>query len=133
MKKNYLIIVGLPILLVLIGVIYWFVSDKSNVKTSYDAIDYIKSFMTSSGKLNDYNNSLGFKDPEVDFKWYYDSKNVKIEFGYINMKFPIEEFMSDKCTYALSQIGITWDTIKKDDGKHLRIFYLGEEMPRWLE
>ena len=134
MKKLWLYVI-LPVLLLVGVLVFGYYKKQFDIKSSYEGAAYIKSFRTSSGSINDVSNKIGMKDPNIDFKWFMDEKkNIRIEFGYITMTFPLEEFMTDYCKSVMEGIGITYKLAKEDDGTaKLVLFYNGKEMERWLE
>lgn len=110
----------------------WYINNKNS---TYENIDYIRGFMTSSGTLNDFSNKIGMHDPEKDLKWFMTDKTVRIEFGRIVMEWEKDEFLSDDNLTHLSTIGITADVqTDKDTGKKkLHLYYQGTEMERWIK
>lgn len=125
----YIIIPLIAIAAMIIGYTYNKLNEKQN---SYAQIDYILSFM-QNGVLNDFSNKIGMKDPETDIKWYLDDDTVKVEFGYMTMKFSTEEFLSDYCKNYIGQIGITSELIKTGENtSKLKLFYNGKEIERWV-
>lgn len=126
-----------PVLLVLGVIVYGAIDYKFDIKSSYEGIAYIKSFRSASGQINDVSNKIGMKDPEIDFKWFLEKdKDVRIEFGYITLTFPMEEFLTEQCKKSLESIGITYKLEPKKEDKSvskLRVYYNGKEMERWLE
>lgn len=132
MKKIFVTII-VPIVIFLAVIAYGYIDKQFDIKSSYEGAAYIKSFRTASGKMNDVSNKIGMNDPATDFKWFYDGETIRIEFGYITMDFPKEEFVTERCVKALSDIGITWELRPVTGGTKLLMFYNGEEMERWLE
>lgn len=111
--------------------LWWYMTQQSS---TYSNIAYIRSFMTSSGKLNDYQNKIGMKDPETDIKWYKTDKEIRIEFGRIYLTWEPEEFYKQENLDNLSSIGITTKIISGDDNKKtLHLYYQGEEIERWVK
>lgn len=106
--------------------------ERRTITNSYDQIDYILSFMRN-GQLYDYANKIGMKNPDSDIRWYRTDDGVKIEYGYMTMNFPMEEFLSDKCTLQMGKIGITHKFRTTDTGKKLVLMYHDEELERWIE
>lgn len=131
--KKLKVTVTLAIILVIIGVGWGYVDKQLDIKASYEGAAYIKSFMSSSGKIQDVSNKIGMKDPNIDFKWFYEDKMVRIEFGYITMDFPIEEFLQPRCVTAMKNIGITYKLKTEGEGQKLILYYNGKEMDRWVE
>lgn len=105
---------------------------QRQITNSYDQIDYILSFMRN-GELYDFSNKIGMKNPESDIKWYRTKDGVKIEYGYMTIQFPMEEFLTDNCEYQLGRIGITHKFRATDTGKKLILLYHDEELERWIE
>lgn len=109
----------------------WYVNNQNSTETN---IEYIRSFMTSSGKLNDYSNKLGMHDPETDIKWYKTDDEIRIEFGRIYLTWEPADFYKQENLDALSTIGFTIDIKKDSDGnKVLHLYYNGEEVERWVK
>lgn len=122
-----------PILIVLIGSVILFTQYLGNKKSSYENIDYIRSFMTSTGKLNDFSNKLNMDDPKTDIKWYWDeNKNVRIEFGRIVMDFEWEEFILESTQEKLGTIGFAFESETVDGRKDLVCYWRGEVVERWV-
>ena len=121
-----------PCILVMIvmGGLYFY--DQIGAKSNESGIEYIQSFIASSGNLVDYQNKLGMKDPATDLKWYKTDDEVRIDFGRIILKYSLEEFMSEKVQGDLASIGITSQVIKEKTGNVLHLYYLGEEIQRWV-
>lgn len=105
---------------------------QRTITNSYDQIEYILSFMRN-GELYDYSNKIGMKNPDSDIRWYRTDDGVKIEYGYMTLNFPMEEFLSDNCTLQMGKIGITHEFHKTDTGKKLVLLYHDEELERWIE
>ena len=132
MKKIITTII-IPIIIFLAVIMYGYLDKQFDVESSYEGAAYIKSFRTASGKINDVSNKIGMNNPDTDFKWFYDGETIRIEFGYITMDFPKEEFVTERCVKAMSDIGITWELKPVADGTRLTLYYNGKEMERWLE
>lgn len=124
----------IPIMIVLIAeVAYlaWYINQKNSTVTN---IDYIKSFMSSSGKLNDYQNKIGMHDPKTDIRWYKTDDEIRIEFGRIYLTWEPEDFYLEENLQHLETIGITTKIKKNKEGiKTLHIYYMGEEIERWVK
>lgn len=122
----------LPCLFVMIASLIYLVWFINNQNSTYKNITYIRSFMTSSGKLNDFSNKLGMHDPKEDIKWYKTDDEIRVEFGRISLTWEPEKFYEQKNLELLSTIGITID-IKEENGlKVLHLYYNGEEIERWV-
>ena len=91
--------------MIVMGGLYFY--DQIGAKSNESGIEYIQSFIASSGNLVDYQNKLGMKDPATDLKWYKTDDEVRIDFGRIILKYSLEEFMSEKVQGDLASIGIT--------------------------
>lgn len=126
------VFICIPVLILLVLYGYDKFQQKREITNSYDQIDYILGFMRN-GELYDFSNKIGMKNPESDIKWYKTDDGVKIEYGYMTIKFPMEEFLSDKCSYQLGRIGITYKFRTTDTGKKLILLYHDEELERWIE
>lgn len=135
MDKNKIVkYVLLPIIILLVAeciYLFWFITQQNS---TYKNIDYIRSFMSSSGKLNDYQNKIGMHDPETDIKWYKTDDEIRIEFGRIYLTWSPERFYEQENLDHLSTIGIT-TKIKtdKDGNKTLHVYYMGKELERWIK
>lgn len=130
--KIITIFVLLPCIIVLAMIGYDKFQQKREITNSYDQITYITSFM-QNGVLHDFSNKIGMKNPDSDIRWYKTDDGVKIEYGYMTIKFPMEEFLSEECTTQLSKIGITHKFRTTDTGKKLILLYHDEELERWIE
>lgn len=133
-SKSWMKYIVIPCMLVIIATgIYsiWYLNMQNS---SMKNIEYIRSFMSSSGKLNDYSNKLGMHDPEKDIKWYKTDKEIRIEFGRIYMTWEPEDFYSDEVQEALGSIGFTTEIKKNKEGvKVLHLYYMGKEVERWIK
>jgi hypothetical protein len=90
--------------------------------------------MTSSGKLNDFQNKISMHDPETDIKWYKTSDEITIEFGRIILTWEPEDFYKQDNLDQLASIGITTEIKQSKDGtKTLHLYYLGQELERWVK
>ena len=109
----------------------WYINQQ---RSTIANIEYIKGFITSSGKLNDYQNKIGMHDPQKDIKWYKTDDEIRIEFGRIYLTWEPAEFYRQENLDNLSAIGIT-TKIKSDenDKKTLHLYYQGEEIERWVK
>ena len=135
MKKIFTYVL-IPVIIFLGVIFYGYLDKQFDIKSSYEGAAYIKSFRTASGKINDVSNKIGMNNPDIDFKWFLeDDKTVRIEFGYITMTFPMEEFVTENCKKVMNDIGITWklQPIDYNGGTKLLMYYNGQEMERWLE
>lgn len=130
--KIIAVFICVPVIILLLMYGYDRFNEQRTITNSYDQIDYILSFMRN-GELYDFSNKIGMKNPESDIRWYKTDDGVKIEFGYMTMNFPMEEFLSDKCTLQMGKIGITHKFKKTDTGKKLILLYHDEELERWIE
>ena len=130
--KIMAIFILIPSVIILIMFGYDKFSHKREITNSYDQIEYICSFMRN-GELYDYSNKIGMKNPESDIRWYRTDEGVKIEYGYMTIKFPMEEFLTDNCILQMGKIGITNEFRKTETGKKLVLLYHDEELERWIE
>lgn len=109
----------------------WYINNQNS---TYSNIEYIRGFMTSSGKLNDYSNKLGMHNPETDIKWYKTDDEIRIEFGRIYLTWEPEKFYQQENLDALETIGFTIKVKEDKDGnKILHLYYQGEEVERWVK
>lgn len=124
----------IPCTIVLIGTVIYMVWYMNMQKSTYKNIEYIKGFMTSSGKLNDFSNKIGMHDPKTDIKWYKTDDEIRIEFGRIFLTWEPKDFYNEENLTQLSTIGITTEIKTDKEGKKtLHLFYMGEEIERWVK
>ncbi len=124
----------IPCVIVLIASCIYLIWYLNNQNSTYNNILYIRSFMNSSGKLNDYSNKLGMHDPETDIKWYKTKDEIRIEFGRIFLTWEPEEFYKEDNLTLLSTIGFTIEIKEDSNGvKTLHLFYMGKECERWVK
>ena len=64
---KYIII---PCMIVVIMSCMYLIWYQNNLNSTASNIEYIKSFMSSSGELRDYSNKIGMHDPKEDIRWY---------------------------------------------------------------
>lgn len=107
----------------------WFINNQNS---TYQNIQYIKSFQTSSGKINDFSNKLGMRDPKEDIKWFKTDKEIRIEFGRIFLTWEPEAFYTQENLDLIGTIGFTIDIKEEDGAKVLHLYYRGEELERWV-
>lgn len=122
-----------PILIVLVGSIilfYMYTFERNSTDTN---IEYIRSFMTTNGKLNDFSNKLGMHDPKTDIKWYWQDGMITIEFGRIILDWEEEKFLDEQVQLDINSIGFTIDTQLRDGKKVLCLYWKGEEVPRYVK
>lgn len=120
-------------IVVITSLIYliWFINTKNS---TYDNIAYIKSFMTSSGVINDFQNKLGMHDPMNDIRWYKTDNEIRIEFGRIYLTWEPKDFYKQENLDLLGSIGFSVEVKKNEEGVNvLHLYYAGEELPRWVK
>lgn len=133
-KNSTLKYIAAPCILVLIAsciFLFWY---NNNKRSTYENIDYIRSFMTSNGRLNDFQNKLGMHDPATDIKWFKTEDEIRIEYGRIVLTWEPEDFFTEDNTEHIATIGFTYD-IKYEGIERiptLHLYYCGEEVERWL-
>lgn len=127
---KYIII---PCMIVVIMSCMYLIWYQNNLNSTASNIEYIKSFMTSSGELRDYSNKIGMHDPKEDIRWYKTDEEIRIEFGRIYLTWEPEVFYSAEVQEDLNTIGFTTKIIEKDGVKTLHLYYMGEEMERWVK
>ena len=124
----------IPCLIVIVGscvFLIWWISQRNS---TYNNIEYIKSFMSSSGELRDYSNKIGMHDPSVDIKWYKTNDEIRIEFGRIFLTWEPKDFYDENNLTQLETIGITTKILADGDGnKVLHLYYHGVELERWVK
>lgn len=120
-------------IVIIVSLVYltWYLNNQNS---TYDNIIYIRSFMSSSGQLNDFQNKLGMHNWETDIKWFKTDKEIRIEFGRISLTWEPDKFYEKENLELLSTIGFTVDVKKDGDGNSvLHLYYRGEEVPRWVK
>lgn len=127
---KYIII---PCMIVVIMSCMYLIWYQNNLNSTASNIEYIKSFMSSSGELRDYSNKIGMHDPKEDIRWYKTDEEIRIEFGRIYLTWEPETFYSAEVQEDLNTIGFTTKIIEKDGVKTLHLYYMGEEMERWVK
>lgn len=105
----------LPCIIVLIGsiiILYQWIGERNSTVTN---IEYIRSFMTSTGKLNDFSNKINMDDPTTDIRWEWNEKGeIKIMFGRIILDWEnVEDFLDPDIQTKLGTIGFTTEVVKK--------------------
>lgn len=132
--KVYLLIPAV----ILIGFMIFFIASKIQGRNNaYSQIANIRQYIRN-GELQDYSNQIGMKDPETDIRWFKDDDEIEIVFGYMDMHFKIDEFLSDYCQSQLGSIGITSKVITSTDKEtgekksKLKLYYNGKELERWV-
>ena len=124
----------IPCVFVIVGTCIFMIWWINNRNSTYTNIDYIRSFMTSSGKMNDYQNKIGMWDPETDLRWYKTDKEIRIEFGRIVLTWEPEDFYTQDNFDHLATIGIEVKIKENKDGtKVLEMYYQGNKMERWIK
>lgn len=109
----------------------WWIAHRNS---TYENIEYIKSFMSSSGELRDYSNKIGMHDPATDIKWYKTEDEIRIEFGRIYLTWEPADFYNENNLKQLETIGITTKIIADANGnKVLHLYYHGVELERWVK
>ena len=132
--KSVMRYILIPCTLVIVMTCIYLIWYLNNQNSSIKNIEYIRSFMSSSGELRDYSNKLGMHDPETDIKWYKTDKEIRIEFGRIFMTWEPEIFYSQEVQDQLATIGFTTEIKKDSDGtKRLHLYYQGKEVERWIK
>lgn len=123
-----------PCMIVLIGTVIYMIWYMNNQRSTYKNIEYIKSFMTNTGKLNDFSNKIGMHDPEKDLKWFKTDDEIRIEFGRIILTWEPKDFFEEENLTQLSTIGITVKVKEDKNGqKTMHLFYMGKEIERWVK
>lgn len=135
MGKNkpykYVFIPCAIVIIVSLCYLIWYINTQNS---TYDNILYIRSFMTSSGTLNDFQNKLGMHNPDTDIKWFKTSDEIRIEFGRIYLTWEPKDFYAEENLELLGTIGFTIEIKKDGDGNSvLHLYYRGKEVPRWVK
>lgn len=129
-QNNFIhIIFAVAIVAVVIGVYFWYLGNNQNATSEH--IKYIKSFMSSSGKLNDYSNKLGVHDPKTDIKWFQKDGNIEIHFGRIILTWTEDKFLTEETKEELNTIGMDY-SVKKSTGV-ITVYYKGEVVNKWVD
>ncbi len=128
---KYIIIPCVIVLIMSCIYLIWYINGQNS---TYKSIEYIRSFMTSSGKLNDFQNKIAMHDPATDIKWFKTDDEIRIEFGRIRMTWEPEDFYVKENLELLETIGISIKIKEDADGnKVLHLYYQGEELERWVK
>lgn len=106
---------------------------SNNYNATAEHIEYIRSFMTTPGKLNDFQNKLGMHDPETDIKWFREKDEIRIEYGRIILTWLPEEFFTEETQEQLGSIGFSYDIKKIKGVQTFILYYNGKEIERWVE
>lgn len=120
-------------LVIIVSLVYliWYINAQNS---TYDNILYIRSFMTSSGTLNDFQNKLGMHNPETDIKWFKTDDEIRIEFGRIYLTWEPKDFFVQENLDLLGTIGFSVEIKEGDDGvKVMHLYYQGKELERWVK
>lgn len=125
--------IWMPCIIVIIASLVFLIWYNNNKNSTYRNVAYIRSFMTSSGKLNDFQNKIGMNDPATDIKWYKTDKEIRIEFGRIYMTWEPEDFYKPENLELISTIGFTIDIKEEDGRKVLHLYWNGNEVERWIK
>lgn len=126
--------VFIPCAIVIIASLIYLVWYINTQNSTYENILYIRSFMSNSGTLNDFQNKLGMHDPETDIKWYKTDDEIRIEFGRIFLTWEPEKFYEKENLELLETIGFTIEIKKNSDNVSvLHLYYHGEEVQRWVK
>lgn len=111
------------------GFMYYYWEHVQGTQNVQDQIEYIAQFVDEAGKLRDYSNKTGMKDPKTDIRLYMeDFGDVRIEFGNLVMEWSWSDFISAENRQALRKIGIIVQA-DKDTGEVL-VFYEGIELKK---
>jgi len=128
---KYIII---PCMLVMIASCIYLIVFINNKNSTLSNIEYIRSFMSSSGQLRDYSNKIGMHDPAKDIKWYKTNKEVRIEFGRIFLTWEPDEFFKQDNLDRIATIGFTVEYVKSKSGyEEMKLYYQGVEVERWVK
>ena len=124
----------IPAIIVIGFIFVMIIRNTNNTNNAYSQIAHIRQYV-KHGELKDYSNQIGMKDPDTDIRWYKHDNIVEIEFGYMNMKFDIEEFLTPRCKEELNSIGLDYKLVTTDaENKNytLKLYYNGKELERWV-
>ena len=124
----------IPAIIVVGFIFVMIIRNTNNTNNAYSQIANIRQYVRN-GELKDYSNQIGMKDPETDIRWYKHDKYVEIVFGYMDMKFDLEEFLTPECKHELNTIGLDYKLVVTDaENKQytLKLYYNGKELERWV-
>lgn len=123
----------IPCVIVIVFTLAFLIWYINNQNSTYSNILYIRSFMTSSGNINDYQNKLGMHDPETDIRWYKTEDEIRIEFGRIHLTWEPEKFYEQENLDLLETIGFTIKILEDSNGNRvLHLYYKDREVERWV-
>ena len=134
MEKNTVMkYIVIPCTIAIVCSLIYLIWHLNNQNSTYSNIQYIQGFISSSGRLNDFQNKLGMHDSKEDIKWYKTDEEIRIDFGRIILTWPPEEFYDEKNIELIGTIGFTIEILPDDNGnKVLHLYYRGEEVERWV-
>ena len=126
-EKKYIII---PILVVLVGSVLYFMMYSVGPNATSKNIDYIQSFMTNGGKINDFQGKLGCKGIE-DMKWYDLGDKIEFDFGRIILTWERDQFETAEVQQEIAKIGLS--AKKNKQSGEIYIYWGGQEVPKWIK
>lgn len=133
-NNNVMRYIIIPCMLVIIASCIYLIVFINNKNSTLSNIEYIRSFMSSSGQLRDYSNKIGMHDVDKDIKWYKTNKEVRIEFGRIYLTWEPDEFFTQDNLDRISTIGFTVKYVKSKSGDEvINLYYQGSEIERWVK
>ena len=120
----------LPIAVVSISTCVYFMWRLNNQNGTYKSIDYIREYLDSTGKINDFQNKIGWTGPDCIHFYPNDSEGlIRIEFGKVTLTWEPEYFYTEGNANKLKTIGITYDV---DENDVLHMYWAGEELEPWV-
>lgn len=126
--KKLLKFILMPVCLFCIGVGLWTLYTGAEKAATDRGIQFIKEHTNSAGRIVDYNGEIGVKSIK-DIKLYVTEKEIRIQYGKIDLTWSKEEFLAEKYDIPLRQIGIIRQ-INPRTGE-LEVYYKEELLERW--
>lgn len=119
----------IPFLILLVVFAYWFIQNNVKNNATADNIEFIYEHFNRKGELVDTYDQIGVENVE-DIKLFIKGDKVRMEFGYIELTWTLEEFVGPANLEALKKIHV--DVYRDKETGKIRVFYKGEELERWV-
>lgn len=120
----------LPCIIVLIGSFVWYLWYANRSTSTIGSVEYIASYMTSTGKINDFQNKIGAKDVN-DIKWFETDKEYEIQFGKITLTWRKDEFLTQETNDLLKKIFMAVGTDEKTG--EIIVYFKGSKVEKWVK
>lgn len=120
----------IPIILIVVGFGYWFFQQQVLYDATSESIEFIAQHFNNKGEFIDYYGEINMQDPSTDLKLFVDGKDVRIEFGNINLTWKLKDFVTEETQNQLKKIHIR--AFKDKTTGRLRVFYFNQEIERWV-